>query len=67
MIGKYGRSFAQGDVDELRKEMEELINHPEDVAAYKSKAADYVCNKYKWDDVVDKTIVLYKGEQLNAC
>ena len=66
VIGKYGRSFAQGDVDDLRKEMEELINHPEDVAAYKSKSADYVCNKYKWDDVVDKTIVLYKGEQLNA-
>lgn len=30
------------------------------VQKYKSEAADYICNKYDWDDVVDRTLKLYR-------
>lgn len=59
VIGKYGRSFSQGNVEDLRRELEDLIKHPDIVENYKIKSADYVCNKYKWDDVVEKTLDLY--------
>lgn len=66
VIAENGRTFAQGNVEELQKALENLINHPEIVDDYKKKSANYICEKYKWDDVVDKTIRLYKGETLNV-
>ena len=63
VTGKHGRSFAQGDVEDLRREMEDLLSHPETVEEYKSRSADYVCSKYRWDDVVEQTLRLYRGEE----
>ena len=30
------------------------------VEKYKSEAADYICSKYDWDDVVERTLKLYR-------
>ena len=53
--------FPKGNVEELRKTMQVLLDHPEKVEKYKSEAADFVCSKYNWDDVVDKTLEIYRG------
>jgi len=29
----------------------------------KKQAADFICEKYNWDDVVEKTMKLYRGEK----
>ena len=41
------------------QKLEFLCNVPEKVVAIKEGAADYICNKYNWDDVVTATLRLY--------
>lgn len=52
-------SFKHGNVPDLALKMQELIQDPERVNAYKSKAADFICTKYSWEDVTDRTAELY--------
>ena len=55
------QTFRAGDVEELRKALQELLDNPGRVEEYKSGAADFICGKYNWDDVVDRTVELYRG------
>lgn len=41
--------------------MQDACDHPEKVAKMKKQSADFICEKYNWDDVVEKTIELYRG------
>ena len=52
--------FKHSDVDELRKMLKKLLDDPTIVERYKVGAADYICQKYNWDVVVEKTLELYK-------
>ena len=52
--------FQKSDVQDLRDKLQEACDHPEQVASYKNQAADFICEKYNWDDVVKKTIELYR-------
>ncbi len=53
--------FKKGDVDDLRKTIQMLCDNSGAVERYKKDAADFICNKYRWDDVVKSTLDLYKG------
>jgi glycosyltransferase involved in cell wall biosynthesis len=53
--------FKKSDEDDLRDKLEMLCNHPEIVQKYKDEAEDFILNRYGWDDVVDKTIELYRN------
>ena len=59
VIGEYGVTFKKSDVGELERTLQHLCDSPETVESYKSRAAEYVCSKYNWDDVCDKTMELY--------
>lgn len=52
--------FKKSDVDSLRSSLQGLLDCPEMVKRYKSEAAEYITGKYNWDDVVDKTLGLYR-------
>ncbi len=52
--------FPKGNVRELREKLRELCEHKELVARYKQEAADFICRKYNWDDVAQKTLKEYK-------
>lgn len=52
--------FKKSDVEDLRKTLQDLLNHPEKVTEYKAGAADFITAKYNWDDVVDRTLELYR-------
>lgn len=54
-------SFHKGDVTDLRNRLKELDESPEKVAKYKEKAAEFICGKYDWDKVTEKTLELYRG------
>ena len=54
--------FPKGNVDELKKTLQELLDDEARVAEYKRVAAEFICSKYNWDDVVDKTLDLYVGK-----
>ena len=54
--------FKKSNVEDLQEKLQEACDHPEIVQEYKVQAADFICGKYSWDDVVEKTMKLYKGE-----
>lgn len=51
--------FRKSNVLELQKRMQNVCNDEEMVQSYKDEAADFICSKYSWDDVVEKTMRLY--------
>ncbi len=53
--------FKKSVVTELHKKLQSACDDETMVAAYKNKAADFICSKYCWDDVVEKTLKLYRG------
>lgn len=60
VLGEYGETFTHGDSGALTMILQNLIDHPEQVSFYKDHSADYICGKYQWDDVVEKTLDLYR-------
>ena len=55
--------FKKSDVEDLKEKLQEACDHPEMVMKMKKQAADFICDKYNWDDVVEETMKLYKGEK----
>ena len=53
-------TFQKSNVNDLKDKLQWLLNHEDVVTEYKREAADFICNKYNWDDVVEKTMELYK-------
>lgn len=53
-------TFAKGNTIALREKLQWLCNDYKSVQQYKKNAAEFICNKYNWDDVVEKTLELYK-------
>ena len=60
VIGDNGISFNKGSSSDLKKKLEWLINNSDIVDNYKNKSSNYICNKYNWNEIVEKTIKLYK-------
>ena len=54
--------FRKSSVDDLRDKLQMLCDHPETVAEYQKNAAGFILSKYGWDDVVEKTLALYRGK-----
>ncbi len=52
-------SFEKGNVEDLREKLDNLLQNPEIVIKYKNESAEFICNKYNWDEVVKQTIELY--------
>lgn len=54
--------FKKSDVEDFRRKLQEACNHPENVAEIKKQVADFICEKYNWNDVVKETMKLYWGK-----
>ena len=52
--------FKKSDVEDLREKLQEACDHPEMVMKMKNQAADFICEKYNWDEVVKETMNLYR-------
>lgn len=52
-------TFMKSSVEDLKEKLESLLRDRKVVEKYKTEAADFICNKYSWDDVVEKTLSLY--------
>lgn len=55
-------SFEKGNEKALENKLNELLSNNALVDGYKLNASYFICNKYNWDDIVDKTLKLYVGE-----
>ena len=60
VIGYYGFSFKKGNVEDLKKKLQQLCKQESTVHDYQEKASDYICRKYDWDVIVQKTLMLYQ-------
>ena len=60
VIEDKGVSFQRGNIEDLKEKLQNLIDNSNIVQEYKNGAQDFICNKYSWDDVVKKTLELYR-------
>jgi glycosyltransferase involved in cell wall biosynthesis len=56
-------TFEKGNTHELKNQLQRLCDDQVLVKKYKGEAADFICKKYSWDDVVEQTLSLYRGEK----
>lgn len=54
-------SFEKSSVEDLKKKLQFIFDNKDIVQKYKAEATNFICQKYNWDDVVEKTIGLYRG------
>ncbi len=59
----YAAVFEKGNVEDLRRALEELVRDPAKRNAYQDNSAEYICRKYNWDDVTKQTLKLYRGKR----
>ena len=52
--------FRKSNVVDLRSKLQKACEDKEQVQNYKDEAVDYICEKYSWDDVVERTLELYR-------
>ena len=60
VMDEYGLTFPKGNVDALRKLLQELCNDSEKVHRFQAASSEYITRKYNWDDVTEKTLELYR-------
>lgn len=51
--------FHKSDVADLTGKLQMLCDKPDRVRQYKKTAADFICEKYCWDDVTARVLELY--------
>ena len=51
--------FKKSDVEDLQEKLQDACDHPELVMKMKNQAADFICEKYNWDEVARETMKLY--------
>ena len=51
-----------GTDSDIREKLQEACDHPAKVMQLRKQAADFICEKYNWDDIAEKTVNLYKRE-----
>lgn len=57
-----GRTFKQGDADDLLRVLAGLIDAPESAGDLGEAAKAHVLSTYDWDSVVERTLEIYRGD-----
>ena len=52
--------FKKSSVQDLSQKLQYACDFPQKVESMKKQAADFICKKYNWDDVVEETLKLYR-------
>ena len=60
VVEDHGVIFPKGNVQALQEKLQMLCDDESLVADYQSKAAGFICEKYNWDDIVQRTLELYR-------
>lgn len=63
VVGDHAVTFHKGDVDDLTVKLGGLLSDSAQVMSLKTSAADYITDKYSWDDVVNRTLALYRPDR----
>jgi glycosyltransferase involved in cell wall biosynthesis len=60
-IGDAGLSFRKNDIGDLRRLLQTLVDHPEQVREYRLRARKRVAEHYNWDAVTDQLERIYRS------
>ncbi len=60
VTGDNGVTFKKGNVSDLKNKLQMLCDSPETVQKLSLASADYICSRYNWDEVTEKTLRLYR-------
>ena len=60
VVGDKAVQFQKGNVTDLMEKLQMLCDDREKVEAYKREAADFICGRYNWEDVTERTIEVYR-------
>ena len=52
--------FKKSNIEDLREKLQGCCSDGRSVIDYKETAANFICQKYDWDKVVEKTLKVYK-------
>lgn len=52
--------FRKSDIEDLRDKLQYACDHSDEVKKLKCGVADFICSKYNWDDVAERTLKLYQ-------
>ena len=52
--------FEKSNIKDLKEKLQQICDQSEKVQELKRQAADYICKKYNWDEVVKATERLYR-------
>ncbi len=66
VVGDHAAVFEKGNINDLREQLQNLVNHPDRVDEMKDSASEYILKKYSWDDMTDKTEDLYQEIMMNG-
>ena len=59
-VEEHALAFSKGNTEQLREKMQSLCDNPAVVARYKETAQSFICRKYDWDVVTERTLELYQ-------
>lgn len=62
---RYAETFRKSDAESLRNKLVKLTAADHVFPHTSEEIADYITEKYKWDEIVNKTVELYKGRADN--
>ena len=62
VVEQNGVTFRHSNVDSLKKRLKGLLDDPDTVHKYKSTAAEFVHDKYKWSECADMVERLYRAQ-----
>lgn len=54
--------FKKGDINDLREKLQRLCDDKEVVQKYKDRSTEFICKKYNWETVIERTISLYMSQ-----
>lgn len=60
VVEDHGVTFRCNDENDLRNQLQKLLDHPETVDEYRRNAAAYIQKKYSWEKMTEETIKVYQ-------
>lgn len=55
--------FKKANVEDLKEKLQMVCDDVELVEKYKNEASGYICGRYNWEDVVNRTVEVYRGKK----
>lgn len=66
VVANHGILFRKGSIEDLKAKLQGLCNDPEQVRQMRTGVSGFICTRYDWDNVVEETLALYRGEKRQA-